>query len=82
MIKSVNPYAQKYLQVADLIEENPVSDVRLVLRSPTKKVDPRRYNLPSGTDVAVIMPSDGHEAASKRDVVVYRSPEEHQQVIP
>ena len=51
--------------------------VRLVLRSPTKKVDPRRYNLPSGADVAVIMPSNAHEAASKRDVVVYRSPEEH-----
>ena len=76
MIKSVNPYAHKYLQVADLMEEHPIGNIKMVLRSPTKQVDPRRYNLPSGTDVAVIMPSDAHEAASKRDVVVYRS-EEH-----
>ena len=38
MIKSVNPCAHMYLQVADLMEENPVSDVRLLLRSPTKKL--------------------------------------------
>ena len=77
MIKSVNPYAHKYLQITDLMKEHPIGNIRMVLRSPTKKVNPRRYNLPLGTEVTVIMPSDAHEAASKRDVVVYRSPEEN-----
>ena len=54
----MNPYAHKYLQVAETIAENPAADIKLVLRSPGKRVDPRRYNLPTGTDVAVIMPTE------------------------
>ena len=40
-------------------------------------MDPRRYNLPTGTDVAVIMPAETIEAPCKRDVVVYKSAEDH-----
>ena len=36
MIKNVNPYAHKYLQVAEHIAENPVVDIKLVLGSPGK----------------------------------------------
>ena len=36
MIKNVNPYAHKYLQVAETIAENPAGDIKLVLRSPGK----------------------------------------------
>ena len=36
-----------------------------------------RYNLPTGTDVAVIMPAETIEAPCKRDVVVYKSAEDH-----
>ena len=35
------------------------------------------YNLPTGTDVAVIMPAETTEAPCKRDVVVYKSAEDH-----
>ena len=77
MIKNVNPYAHKYLQVAETIAENPAGDIKLVLRSPGKQVDPCRYNLPTGTDVAVIMPAETTEAPCKRDVVVYKSAEDH-----
>ena len=36
MIKNVNPYAHKYLQVPETIAENPAGDIKLVLRSPGK----------------------------------------------
>ena len=32
MIKNVNPYAHKYLQVAETVAENPAGDIKLVLR--------------------------------------------------
>ena len=38
--------------------------------------DPRTYNLPTGTDVAVIMPTE-NDSASKRDVVVYKNSSYH-----
>ena len=40
-------------------------------------MDPCRYNLPTGTDVAVIMPAETIETPCKRDVVVYKSAEDH-----
>ena len=33
IIKSVNPYAHKYLQVSDTLTVNPACDIKLVLRS-------------------------------------------------
>ena len=40
-------------------------------------MDPCRYNLPTGTDVAVIMPADTLETPCRRDVVVYKSAQDH-----
>ena len=36
MMKNVNSYAHKYLQVAETIAENPAGKIKLVLRSPGK----------------------------------------------
>ena len=77
MIKSVNPYTHTYLQVGETLTTNPACDIKLVLRSPSKQVDPCRYNLPTGTDVVVIMPADTLETPCKRDVVVYKSVQDH-----
>ena len=35
-IKNMNPYAHKYLQVAETIAENPAGNITLVLSSPGK----------------------------------------------
>ena len=40
MIKSVNPYAHKYLQDDETLTANPACDIKLVLRSPNKQMDP------------------------------------------
>ena len=77
MIKSVNPYAHTYLHASEALTANPACDIKLVLKSPSKQVDPHRYNFPTGTDVAVIMSAETLEAPCKRDVVVYKSAEDH-----
>ena len=77
MMKEVNPYAQQYCHVGDVIKQNPTEDIKLVLRAAGKGVDPCRYNLPTGTYIAVIMPTDLDVTLSKRDIVVYKSVEHH-----
>ena len=68
MIKDMNPYAQKYKHVGEVIKQKPTEDVHLVLKATRKTVDPQRYNLPNGSDVAVVIPSDSQHGASHRDV--------------
>ena len=78
MIKDVKPYADLYKQAGDIIKENPTEDIKLILRSHDEKssIDPRRYNLPTGTDIAIILPVDRHNA-SERDVTVYKTAASH-----
>ena len=60
------------------MRENLTQDIKLVLRAHDERssIDPRRYNLPTGTDVAVILPVD-EQNASERDVVVYKNATSH-----
>ena len=58
------------------MREKPTEDIRLVLKSTDKGIDPWRYNLPSGTDVAVIIPTQ-NQNISRRDVVVYKNAAHH-----
>ena len=48
-----------------------------MLRVTGNAVDPRRYNLPTGTDIAVIIPTDANNFASSRDVVIYNNASNH-----
>ena len=59
-----------------MIKENPAEDVQLVLNATRETVDPRQYNLPTGTDVAVIIPTERNDISS-RDVVIYKSASHH-----
>ena len=76
MIKDINPYAQKYSHVSEVIKENPTGDIQLVLKTTREIVDLRRYNLPVGTDVAVIIHTE-HNDISSRDIVIYKSASQH-----
>ena len=73
MIKEVNPYALMYQQAADMLQDKPTEDVRLVLKTTRRNIDPRRYNLPTGSDVAVIIPMQDDDNISSRDVVAYKN---------
>ena len=76
-MKDVNPFAQKYCHVGNVINQNPREDIKLVQRASGSGLDPHRYNLPTNTDIAVIMPMDCNHNVSKRDIVVYKSVEQH-----
>ena len=67
MIKDVKPYAHLYKQAGEIIRENPTEDVKLILRAHDEKnnIDPQRYNLPTGTDVAVILPVDKYNTSER-----------------
>ena len=41
-----------------MIQENPVQDIQLVLQATGKTTDPQCYNVPTGTDIAFIIPMD------------------------
>ena len=68
MIKEVNPYAKFYRHVGDMIQENPVQDIQLALQATGKTVDPWCCNVPTGTDIAVIIPADS-DIPSTKDAV-------------
>ena len=77
LMKEINPYARQYCHVGDVMKQNPSIDIKLVLKASGDTVDLCRYNLPTGTDIAVIMPAESSESISKRDIVVYKSAEHH-----
>ena len=77
MMKEINPYAQAYMHVGDVMKDKPAEDVQLVLQTSQESIDPCRYNLPTGTDVAVIIPTDCGNDITSRDVVVYKSAKDH-----
>ena len=66
-LKKVNPYIKSLRYAAEFSEENP--DVKIVLHADKKPKDEhvRKYNLPSGSEIAVIMPGDQE---GPRDVVI------------
>ena len=55
-----------------ILEQYPTQDVRLVLKA-TGTPDRRRYNLPTGDDIAIVIPQVAEHEPSRRDVVLYRT---------
>ena len=78
MVKEINPYAKMYGHEADMIWQNPTEDIQLVLKATWKTIDPWHYNVPTGTDIAVIVPAESTDMPSNKDVVVYRNASQHQ----
>ena len=72
MMREVNPYAKVYTRIGEILKDSPATDLHLVLKKTRDTVDPRRYNVPTGTDVAVVIPTDCHNTYEQHDVVVYR----------
>ncbi len=72
-----NPYVHEYVQAADVIKENPTESIKLVLKA-SGTPDPRRFNLPRGSDIAIIIPDENTSSEiSYRDVVLYKSAKDH-----
>ena len=73
MLKEINPFAAAYQQTGNMVRDKPTEDIRLLLRASGPAIDPHRYNLPTGTDEAVIDPMDAQYDISHGDIVVYKN---------
>ncbi len=71
-----NPYVQEYMKAAEIIKQNPSQDIQLVLKA-SGTPDPRRYNLPTGNDIAIVIPQINTDKLSYRDVILYKSADDH-----
>ncbi|KAF6138718.1 hypothetical protein GIB67_040850 [Kingdonia uniflora] len=70
-----NPFARIYRLAYKVLKEAPmVIDQDMNIQAHlhyASRTDRRRYNLMSIDEIAVILPGDGHEPCSMRDIVVY-----------
>jgi hypothetical protein len=69
LLLEVNPYAQTFKSIRDLVSNNPTQALHLRILAKRSK-DARTYNIPTGNEVATIMVGDGSEDVDHRDVVV------------
>jgi hypothetical protein len=69
MLSEVNPYAQTFRSIRDLVSNNPMQALHLWILVKCSK-DARTYNIPTSNEVVMIMVGDGSEDVDHRDVVV------------
>jgi phage baseplate assembly protein gpV len=69
MLSEVNPYAQTFTSIRDLVSNNPTQALHLRILAKRSK-DARTYNIPTGNEVVAIMVGDGSEDVDHRDVIV------------
>ena len=75
MINSVNPYAALYHGVQDFLHCNPMKDVTLVLNTSSQEIDTRQYNVPTGTDIAMVIPVENENEPLNKNIVIYKNRE-------
>ncbi|VDI62821.1 Hypothetical predicted protein [Mytilus galloprovincialis] len=68
MMHECNPFVHTFKHAADVMKTN--ENFQLILTSDTTK-DSRRYNLPTSSEISVILPGTNTTEPSKRDIVLY-----------
>jgi hypothetical protein len=71
MFENCNPYVKLFRTIAESNKEN-LNDFQMIIQSDLQSNDIRRYNKPTSSDVAVIIPGDGTEAIKSRDIVIHK----------
>ncbi|TRM58403.1 hypothetical protein BD626DRAFT_365356, partial [Schizophyllum amplum] len=72
-LRECNPYALIYEHAYRVLAAENVSDDATIRLRVTPGTDPRRYNLPTADEVAMILPGDGGTSAAQgRDIVLRR----------
>ena len=61
MVHDMNPYAKLYSAVWDYMEIHPTKDVNLIMCTSSADVDTHQYNVPMGTDIAMVIPVENDE---------------------
>ena len=75
----LNPYAKLNHGTQDYLGLNPITNVKLILWSSGSGIDPRRYNVPTGGDVVMIIPADNDEHPLNKNIIIYKKREDHAQ---
>ncbi|GBL74990.1 hypothetical protein AVEN_243792-1 [Araneus ventricosus] len=71
LLRSINPFAESYLQMHQLMQSNPVVNVKMVFME-HPDFDLRRYNAPtSRTEVAAIFVGDDVQPPANRGICIY-----------
>jgi PIF1-like helicase/Helitron helicase-like domain at N-terminus len=83
MLREVNPFIAQFRTAAEIIEEDITAEMRLLLNPQLRLIieqgsDRRRTNLPTTSEIAVIIPNE-FEGASFRDIVLYSRSSGHEQ---
>jgi hypothetical protein len=70
MLHNINPHVRQFKQGLELLQRTQAASVRLVYLEST---DRRRYNLPTGTDMAVILPGAEEDSAptGPREIILF-----------
>ena len=77
MLDDVNPYAKLYHSTQDYLQLNSTTNVKLILWSSGSGINPRRYNVPTGRDVAMIIPADNDKCTLNKNIIIYKKREDH-----
>ena len=71
MLHEVSPYVSYFKHAVDLMKEQGGIDIRMVIRADGGP-DPRRYNLPTAPEIAVLLPGSGYsDVVANRDIVLH-----------
>ena len=77
MINCYNPYAALYHSVCDLLNSHRTQDVGLVLKTSGEEIDSRCYNVPTGTDMVIIIPVENENQPLNKNIVIYKNKHSH-----
>ena len=77
MINCYNPYAALYHSVCDLLNSHLTQDVGLVLKTSGEEIDSRCYNVPTGTDMVIIIPVENENQPLNKNIVIYKNKHSH-----
>src|SRR2546421_10288241 len=69
MLHECNPYVKNFRTIADTHGAD-LNNFQMIIKSDLQSKDIRRYNKPTDSDIAVIIPGDGRESIGSRDIKI------------
>ena len=69
MLHACNPYVCVFQRTGQILRNQPSVDLTMTIKTDMSGLDPRRYNRSTANEVVVVMPRDGSEDVSSRDIV-------------
>ena len=77
MLHQYNPFAKCFKHATEIFSnQNKTMNMKLILKADTSK-DPRRYNLPTVSELSVIIPGSSEYQPTNRDIVLYERAAHH-----